>query len=69
MSQVTEMRCKHGFFIRKDGKRLKPPVCGCKEIDICLGCGKENCDGCPCGTGMTVREADEDPNLLLERPF
>jgi len=57
------------IFCTQGRQTTKTSVCGCKEIDICLGCGKEDCDGCPCGTGMTVHEADEDPDLLSKRPF
>ena len=34
----------------------RKPECGCYEVEICAGCKKEDCGGCPCGTSMTVRE-------------
>lgn len=49
-----EVWCDHDNYVRKDGKRQQKQSCGCIEIDVCSGCGKEDCDGCPCGTSMRI---------------
>ena len=57
--------CTHGNLIRDLGDAThvvtkRKPNCGCREVEICAGCSKEDCDGCPCGTSMTVKEKDCD---------
>jgi hypothetical protein len=33
-----------------------------KIVEVCQGCGKENCDSCPCGTYFVKREIKEQGN-------
>lgn len=33
---------------------------GCIEVEVCSGCGKEGCTGCPCGTSYKVRNIEAD---------
>lgn len=55
--------CTHGSLIRDVDDALhrvtdRRPECGCYEIEVCCGCGGEDCGGCPCGTAMLVKERD-----------
>jgi hypothetical protein len=54
-----EVKCLHGNFIREYVTVIYKPKCGCEEVEICSGCGKENCTGCPAGTSKTVRTLEE----------
>ena len=53
---VYNVKCIHGNPIRENKVVIHQPDCGCREVEVCSGCGKENCTGCPCGTSTTVKE-------------
>lgn len=45
---------------------------GLDEVEVCLGCGKEDCDSCPAGTGKSLRNRRRNNAIEaltdLERP-
>ena len=29
---------------------------GYEKVEVCQGCGEEDCDSCPCGTHVVIRK-------------
>jgi len=41
---------------------------GCEELEVCSGCGRPGCDGCPCGTHkVLVNARAEAAEAVLKR--
>lgn len=37
-------------------------------FDVCLGCGKQDCDGCPAGTGQHLRIRSKGAEMNIDAP-